>query len=217
MSTGLGLALLEAALDGADPVVVAARWDLAGLRSRPDGVPAVLRGLVVASRRSGVREEDLRSRLAALDPEQIRDELRDVVRRHVASVLAHPDPSTVDVDTTFNALGFQSLSAVELRNRLNGDTGLRLPATLAFDHPTVSAVADYLTEALAPAPPQPEETLERALDQLRHELSRHDEDTRARVVGLLHSGLSDPESGVAEHDIGAASDDEIFAFIDSQL
>ncbi|TCO53680.1 type I polyketide synthase [Actinocrispum wychmicini] len=77
--------------------------------------------------------------------------LMDMVLAHVAAILGHADGGDIDPDRPFEDLGFDSLAAVELRNQLSEATGRKLPATLAVDHPTPRAVADYLTDADAPA------------------------------------------------------------------
>ncbi len=146
----------------------------------------------------------------------------DVVRAQVALVLGHSGVGGVDVDRAFSELGFDSLTAVELRNRLDVVTGLRLPATVAFDYPTVSGLAGFLVRLLVPAQPSPEEVLRLSLDRVVGVLGEHDEGVRGRVVAVLHSVLARLESGsvggVGVRDrIGSASDDEIFAFIDGQL
>ena len=67
-----------------------------------------------------------------------------------ATVLAHPDPAALDAERPFKELGIDSLTALELNNTLATQTGLTLPATLIFDHPTPTALARHLLEALTP-------------------------------------------------------------------
>ncbi|MEH0830256.1 MULTISPECIES: type I polyketide synthase, partial [unclassified Micromonospora] len=159
-----GLDLFTAALDAAEPLRVPVRLDLPALRavaaSQP--LPAALRGLVPPARpvaRAGATApaggDDLLRRLAGRSTSERREALLDLVRVEIAAVLGHASVDAVQPDQAFKDLGFDSLSAVELRNRLTTVTGLRLPATLVFDHPTAVAVAAHLDEVLTPGETTP--------------------------------------------------------------
>ncbi|MBQ0852009.1 SDR family NAD(P)-dependent oxidoreductase [Streptomyces sp. BH-SS-21] len=145
-----GLELFDAALRTDDAVLMPLRLDRAALRARGDDVPALLRGLTGGTRRA-VRartENSLRIRLTGSTAEERATTLLTLVRTQVAAVLGHASPKAVEADRAFKELGFDSLSAVELRNGLRAETGLALPATLVFDHPTARAVATYLDAEL---------------------------------------------------------------------
>ncbi|WP_432040618.1 type I polyketide synthase, partial [Streptomyces cucumeris] len=90
----------------------------------------------------------LRQRLAVLTPGERGHAVLDLVHEQVAAVLGHATPDTLDSERAFKDLGFDSLTAVELRNRLNTATGLRLPATLIFDYPSSAVLGDYILEQL---------------------------------------------------------------------
>ncbi|GAA0401739.1 hypothetical protein GCM10010357_23530 [Streptomyces luteireticuli] len=146
-----GLALLDAALADGDALLVPAKLDLAGHRDPADAgtLPVLLRGLV----RTPVRRRAetgaasaslLEQRLAGASVEERGRILLDLVRTQVAAVLGHSGPAAVEPDRAFGEIGFDSLTAVEFRNRLAAATGLRLSATLVFDHPNPTAVAAHL-------------------------------------------------------------------------
>ncbi|MFD8693143.1 beta-ketoacyl synthase N-terminal-like domain-containing protein, partial [Streptomyces sp. NPDC059651] len=146
-----GLGLLDRAVAGGegDGLLVPIRLDLAALRRHPESVPGVLRGLApVRVRRQAavgqVADDGLAGRLAGMDVEQRAAHVLDLVRTAVAAVLGHASAESVEPDKSFRDLGFDSLTAVELRNRLGTATGLRLPATLIFDYPTAGDLAAYV-------------------------------------------------------------------------
>ncbi|TDC80160.1 SDR family NAD(P)-dependent oxidoreductase, partial [Micromonospora sp. KC606] len=157
-----GLRLFDAALCGDEPVLAPLRLDPVALRNRTDELPALLRGLVPGRprrpRRAATQAGDepaLARQLAGLGAAERDRLLVDLVRTHVATVLGYADPAEVDEGRAFKDLGFDSLAAVELRNLLGGATGLTLPATLVFDHPTARAAAAFLERRLLGSAPGP--------------------------------------------------------------
>ncbi|MFE1251723.1 type I polyketide synthase, partial [Streptomyces sp. NPDC058735] len=104
---------------------------------------------------SGDENGDVLAAVAALGEADRRHALLELVRAHIAYVLNHPGPDDVEPARAFRELGFDSLTAVELRNTLGEATGMRLPATLVYDYPTPAALAEHLSERLAPAAPAP--------------------------------------------------------------
>ncbi|MCO5974065.1 type I polyketide synthase [Actinoallomurus soli] len=166
-----GLALFDAALSPDQAVVVAAHFNVAGLRAaaaagEPPALLAELIGVPATpgTTRGAPGQGGLASRLRRVPESERESYLLDVVREHVSIVLGHQESATIDPERPFSALGFDSLTAVELRNRLNKATGLRLPATLLFDHPSARALTTLLLGRLlgaqadqpdTPAAPRP--------------------------------------------------------------
>ncbi|MEV4617070.1 beta-ketoacyl synthase N-terminal-like domain-containing protein, partial [Kitasatospora sp. NPDC049258] len=145
-----GVALFDAATATAEPVLLPVRLDLAALRSVGE-IPALLHGLVRVSVRRAAASgaaRGLAQRLSGLGADERREQLLDLVRGQIARVLGHAGSGDVDPTRVFQDLGFDSLTAVELRNRLRAVTGLQLPATLVFDYPTADALVRFLTEEL---------------------------------------------------------------------
>ncbi|MEJ2870702.1 SDR family NAD(P)-dependent oxidoreductase [Actinomycetospora sp. OC33-EN08] len=126
----------------------------AGGRPRPllADLPEVRAALPVLTE---VRDDGSVGRLAAADPAERGKIAAEIVRGHVAAVLGFADASAVPVERPFRDLGFDSVTTVELRNRIAADTGERLPATLAFDFPTVAALARHLAGAVGERPTSP--------------------------------------------------------------
>ncbi|MGW3465063.1 beta-ketoacyl synthase N-terminal-like domain-containing protein, partial [Streptomyces olivaceoviridis] len=149
-----GLELFDRALAAPDPLLVLMRLDLRALRASSDPVPALLRGLVRGPARRAVAAEtqedttSLAGQLATLPAGDRLGAVVDVVRTRVATVLGHASADVIDGGRAFRDLGFDSLASVQLRNRLNAVTGLKLPATLVFDYPTPLALAEHLLAEL---------------------------------------------------------------------
>jgi len=218
------LALLDAALAVDEPVLTPVRLDLAELRARTDpaNIPPLLRGLVRVAP-AGRPGSGLLDRLAAA-PEADRGELiLSAVRGQVAGVLGHATGDGVAPDRAFKELGFDSLTAVELRNRLQELTGLRLSPTLAFDHPHATALARHLETGLFPRPADPVEAVLAELDRIEGTFDVTSADPRGRgaiaerLQSLLtrYRDVADPDSSAEK--LRTASDQEIFEFVDREL
>ncbi|MGN9788877.1 type I polyketide synthase [Nonomuraea sp. ZG12] len=158
MSADEGLALLDLALTLDDALLVPARLNVAALRAQVAQagtnalVPALLRTLSGGSNRAlaagGTAGEALRAQLAALSPAEADRTLTDLIRAHAGAVLGHGPTGVMETGRAFRDVGFDSLTAVELRNRLAAVTGLKLPVTLIFDYPTPAALAAHLRAEL---------------------------------------------------------------------
>ncbi|MER7674931.1 SDR family NAD(P)-dependent oxidoreductase, partial [Kitasatospora sp. NPDC096128] len=158
LSDARGLAVLDGVAGRSEALLVAAELDLSALR-RSGEVPALLSGLVRATRagantrrtvgRPGADGRNvLAARLAALGTAERLDTVRELVLSQAALVLGMAGPGSLDAERSFRDVGFESLTAVELRNRLNDATGLRLPATAVFDYPSPTALADFVLAEL---------------------------------------------------------------------
>ncbi|MFB7507991.1 type I polyketide synthase, partial [Streptomyces broussonetiae] len=146
-----GLALFDTGVGRDEPVLLPARLDLAPREAAR--VAPLLRSLVRAPRRTGsgasAAVSALRRELAGLAPKERTERLLRLVRDEAGAVLGIEELAN---ELPFKDLGFDSLTAVEFRNRLNEATGLRLTATLVFDHPTPAALTEHLAAELAPRP-----------------------------------------------------------------
>ncbi|MFE2415238.1 type I polyketide synthase, partial [Kitasatospora sp. NPDC059408] len=150
LTDGQGCELFDAALGSPHAVLVPAALDLGVLRAQGEALPAVFRGLVhgTGRRAATTRGAGFGRRLARLSEQEQQQLVLDLVRAQCATVLGHRGVDGIDVHRPFKELGFDSLMGVELRNRLNAATGLRLPATLVFDHPAPLALADFVRSEL---------------------------------------------------------------------
>jgi pimaricinolide synthase PimS1 len=202
ITTAEGLSLFDQALGIDEPVLVPMRLDLAALSASGDQVPALLRDAVLAPaprppqaapQRAPASTGGLEQRLAGLDAAQRTRILEDLVRTHVAAI-RHSEPEAVDRSAGFMDQGLDSLAGIELRNRLEGATGLRLSATLIFDYPNVQAVAEHLLDELAPAPPLVEAPVAAVDDDAIRRTIEGISVSRIRAAGLLDAllGLAEP-------------------------
>ncbi|MGV5039287.1 SDR family NAD(P)-dependent oxidoreductase, partial [Streptomyces sp. NRAIS4] len=142
LSTEEALALLDTAVGLGETAVLPMRLDTAALH-RLDPLPAMFAGLVRGRRRTRQRS-GWADRLRALPVPERRRAALDLVRTQAAGVLDLAGAEQVGAEQSFADLGFDSLTALELRNRLGAATGLRLPTTLVFDHPTPAALAGFV-------------------------------------------------------------------------
>ncbi|MEU8953160.1 SDR family NAD(P)-dependent oxidoreductase [Streptomyces sp. NPDC048518] len=240
-----GLSLLDAARRHGHPHLVAADLNTRILGGQSAATLPVLLRAFAGGRGSGrptaatVRQDvDWAGKLAALTADEQHRTLLGLVRTHAAAVLGHSGTDAVRADAAFQDLGFDSLTAVELRNRLSAATGLRLPATFIFRHPTPSAIADELRTQLCPAGADPAAPLFGELDRLETAITGHAHDaaTRDRLAARLQSlmwRLDDAATGAPGNgtrgpgeaddadtgngDLESASDDELFELIDREL
>jgi NAD(P)-dependent dehydrogenase (short-subunit alcohol dehydrogenase family)/acyl carrier protein len=177
------LALMDAAAHTGHAVVAPVRLDPAAVA---DDVPALLRELIQPRTTEKATPTDLRHLVVA----------------HTAAVLGHPDPRAVEENRGFLDQGMTSLTAVDLRNRLSADTGLRLPVTMIFDYPTPRALVAHLREQLG-------DTHDPVADPVaaaEAAIARLDPADRSQLIQRLTTT-----------ELGARDDDEMFALIDKEL
>jgi acyl carrier protein len=253
MDPELAVTALQAALDRDDTSVVVAdvAWDrfaasFTALRPSPllGGIPeagAAGSPETPPPSDSGAPQR-LRDRLAAAGDTERDRILLDLVRGTAAAVLGHRSPAAIRATRGFLDLGFDSLTAVELRNRLTAETGLALPSTLVFDHPTPAALAEHLRAELVPhgaATPVVAE-IERLDELLRTvpgerrddaEITRRLEDLLARWRGDTTPSSPTPASPTSvspvpasptpteavSDDLSTATEDDIFAIIQREF
>ncbi|MFI0411702.1 SDR family NAD(P)-dependent oxidoreductase [Actinomadura sp. 3N508] len=225
-----GLALLDTALQLGTPHVVATPIT-AATTAHPS---PLLRALAPQQRRSAATgastterssAKDLVAQLEELTADKQRRYLLDLVQTHAAAVLGHSSAQTIAPERPFNDLGFDSLTAVELRNRITSATQLRLPPTLIFDHPSPTALAAELHARLAPAAAGTVPGLLAELDGIEAALSAvsADDDERSAVTARLESllrawsGRMNDQTNATDTDLASATDDEIFDVIENEL
>ncbi|MEH0975312.1 beta-ketoacyl reductase, partial [Micromonospora sp. CPCC 205546] len=205
MTTAQGLAMFDAASTGIHPTPIAAR-----IHHRPE------------RRATGSGGDTEISRLVTLPEAQRHEAMLALVRTHAAVVLGHSSEGQVAADLTFLQGGFDSLTGVELRNRLGAATGLRLPASLIYDYPTPAALAAYLSRALAPPPRDPAEELLAHLARIADGMDAvTDHGSRAAVTERLRAMLAtlttaEGAADLDDADLESATDEELFQLVDSR-
>jgi polyketide synthase 12 len=158
MSSDQALELMDTALIVDEPFMLPAHIDLAALRVKFDGgtLPPMFVDLINAPTRRQVDDSlaaaksksALLQRLEGLPEDEQQAILLDLVRANIATVLGSSSPEAIHPDRAFQELGFDSLTAVEMRNRLKAATGLALSPTLIFDYPNSAALAGYMYREL---------------------------------------------------------------------
>ncbi len=240
MAPQLAIEALQDALARGETLTAVAdiRWEtyaplFTSARPRPliEDMPAVQAALVAGTGpQAQAAGRELRARLRATPTEKRPRIALDLVSVEVARVLGHPSVETIDAGRAFKELGFDSLLAVELRNRLSGATGLELEATLVFDYPTPSAVAEHLLVALTDGESSTDAGVDDELGRLERSLLLLDDPVEQRRAATLlrtvlakldhaheRSEVVQQESVAVAERLQDASDDELFGFIDQQL
>ncbi|MGX7828815.1 type I polyketide synthase [Actinokineospora sp. 24-640] len=207
MSSADGLRLFDAALATDLPLLVPA--DLTLPRTR-------------GQRPAARQDAGLAARLGGLSDDERGRALLEVVRAQTAEALGHDDPAAVSAANPFKELGFDSLTSVELRNRLASATGLRLPVTLVFDHPTPGRLAEHLAGRLR----GPSAGIgAHGLDELEAALPGMGAADRRAVVARLRALLRQGETALHavpagsgdDDELDTATDEDLFEFIDKEL
>ncbi|MFJ5193683.1 type I polyketide synthase [Streptomyces sp. NPDC088394] len=229
-----GIELFDTGRAAGHAVLMPTRLTAGSPQVRPDAIPPLLRGLIRGPVRptaagksgpTGASAADLKQRLAAADTAERDRILLDILRTAIADVLGHGSPAAVEVTRGFLEIGFDSLTAVELRNRLNAETGLRLPSTLVFDHPSPEALATHLRDQLVEDGATSALALLAELDRLERVLAAvaSDDADRAAVTDRLRGLMSTWNGGGTEadasggQDLESATADEIFDLLDEEL
>jgi polyketide synthase 12 len=231
-----GLAMFDTAIAAAPEVLVPLALRLSGGAGATDGlagpVAALFSDLIGARRRSAAgitrAHGGIAHDIAGLLPHNRLRYLVSLVRTEASAVLGHSSPDRIGPDQEFQQLGFDSLTAVEFRNRLMSATDRRMPSTLVFDYATPTKLAEYLLGELSPRNEADEgPSVLAELDRLEAAMAAAelDEPSRAGVATRLRHLLdrwslsSDARNGdaVAAGSLEAASTAEIFAFIDNEL
>ncbi|MET9819999.1 beta-ketoacyl reductase, partial [Streptomyces sp. NPDC006355] len=235
LTTHQALTLLDTTLRNHHPHTVPVRLDLAALRreqDRGEELATLFRSLVRTRRRRSRSTESapdaLRDRLLTLPEDERHPKVVDLVRQEVAAVLGVADPADIGVGQVLKDLGIDSVMAVELRRRLAAESGTNLPATLAFDYPTPTAIAGLLLDRLdlgsghaaVAVPRVTKDQINELVDRLRSTTPRllESEDLVSRFFALqaaLAKTAAVPDE--PEVDIEDSSQEDLFAYLDRKF
>ncbi len=236
LSRQQALTLFDDAMLADSSVLVAARLDITALAGDGAVLPPILRGLasrptrrVIADATTSASTSGLRARLRGLSAEQQQRELVDLVCGNAATVLGQGTPD-INAESAFQDLGFDSLTAVELRNRLKTATGLTLSPTLIFDYPTPAALAEHLDAQLATATTDDApDRMARVNDVVRELQTLIDQpgwnpDDKARLSARIQTLLAtlstphpEPQPDIYDDDIETATESQLFAILDEEV
>jgi polyketide synthase 7 len=241
ISSRQALELFDTAMLMDTPVVVATRLDPRALAAHGDALPPLLsrlaartaRRVIAATDTTTVSKAGLLARLAGLSAEQRRRELVELVCANAAAVLGHQHTADIAPDREFQEMGFDSLTAVELRNRLKSATGLTLSPTLIFDYSTPSGLAEHLDTELAGDPAGTDKPdvmgrfndISRELQVLLNQPELNSEERAhlaARIQSLLAS-VTEPTtvepvySDSFDDNLETATERQLFAILDDEV
>ncbi|WP_431887116.1 type I polyketide synthase, partial [Micromonospora wenchangensis] len=224
MSQADALALFDdALLESERAMVVPLRLDVKVLRAADDdAAPLLARLIPKRSTPSTVGDRatqpEFIARMQTLPEGERRASVLELVSRTVAGVLRHTSIEAIAPDRALKEFGLDSLTAVELRNRLAAATRLRLSPTIAFDHPDISRLTDHLSELLVEAHSVPPEDAAAQVRRLAATFAHLPAEDRAGLVGQLRALVDDWSGSAARSEestvLTDASDDEIFDYID---
>ncbi|WP_216897311.1 type I polyketide synthase [Nocardia alni] len=227
IATADGLAMFDTALSLGQALTVAVRLDTAAIRAAgaqdPQVLPPALRGLLRATRRtaeadSGGTSAKLAAALAGRSRADQETLVLNTIRANAAAVLGHESPDAIGPDQAFTDLGFDSLGAVEFRNRLKTATGLKLTTTVVFDYPTPMALARHIRDEIVPTE-DPSTVIRGQIQTLADTCgtAQLDSNAVADIADRLDELLRQLRGGeLAEmlDSLDTADDDELFEFID---
>ncbi|MFX0580234.1 SDR family NAD(P)-dependent oxidoreductase, partial [Nocardia nepalensis] len=223
LPTELALELFDRSLDLATAVVVPARLDMAALQrqARAGALPTPLQGLVrTPARRTDTTGTPLTQRLATVEETARQQIVLDEIRTQAAVVLGHTSAQAIDPNQAFLELGFDSLTAIEFRNRLTQITGLRLSSTTIFDYPTPARLAHLLLSQLGGTVAKDDLLVEEELNKLEGMLAAIGADQKQHIAGRLRTllaSITDDGHHVSKRLEAAVTADEVFHVIDTEF